>query len=131
MHDVRPRRLVEASHNTPLPSLPPSSYMFIPMLVVISGASRGIGLAFASQLLRRSSDSVIVAASRPRRYGDAATALHAHVAHGSTSSSASLSVLYARQSSSYTLPTAVASNALSSDAYSENHVEPLIAVSRR
>lgn len=64
MHDVRPRRLVEASHNTPLPSLPPSSYMFIPMLVVISGASRGIGLAFASQLLRRSSDSVIVAASR-------------------------------------------------------------------
>lgn len=33
-------------------------------LVVVSGASRGIGLEFASQLLRRSQDTHVVAASR-------------------------------------------------------------------
>jgi NAD(P)-dependent dehydrogenase (short-subunit alcohol dehydrogenase family) len=36
----------------------------LPKLVVISGASRGIGLGFGRELLRRSSESTIIAASR-------------------------------------------------------------------
>ena len=38
--------------------------LFPPSLVVISGASRGIGLAFAQQLLQRSGDTTVIAASR-------------------------------------------------------------------
>lgn len=53
-----------ASHARTSNTVVPRAMSFIPKLVVISGASKGIGLAFANQLLRRSSETTIIAASR-------------------------------------------------------------------